>query len=417
MLCLLLNGCSFWSTPLSKEEQSQKLAIAIEKAGYANSYKLNIDSHREVWQHDGVELEVVMTAPVGAERYPLIIYLPSLGENAQAGKLWRESWAKAGYAVLSLQAMDIGQALKGLDSGLGYYKHGESVDEEGKAEDEPGAKPGFAAKRARSARNSELRYLGHEYFAVSSLKKRMQQLFWAYEQLRVRVKLQQPFYANADLSKVVLAGYDLGAQTVAAAIGENFMAELPESDTLKPVAALLLSPSIDLAEGNVRSRFQKLNLPMLVMTSGDDNDPYAISSASVREAVWEYAPSGDKYLLLLAGNVHQLLTGSDMGGRIGFGLRDTDTNRSGEEGDVAGKMLQLGGQGHARRANGSEPGNGFGEDRVQKRVDLGYTQVAAVISTSTAFLDAVVNKDEFARFWMKDKANKWLDKAGTLKIR
>lgn len=51
----------------------------------------------------------------------------------------------------------------------------------------------------------------------------------------------------------------------------------------------------------------------------------------------------------------------------------------------------------------------------RKDPDLGYKHVAAIFSTSTAFLDAVVKNDPFARAWLDDKANQWLGKAGVLR--
>lgn len=53
----------------------------------------------------------------------------------------------------------------------------------------------------------------------------------------------------------------------------------------------------------------------------------------------------------------------------------------------------------------------------RRNPDLGYKHVAAIFSASTAFLDAVVKNDEFARFWLDDKASNWLGKAGSLRIR
>lgn len=113
VLSLVLNACSFFGGLPSQDEQSQKLVETMEK-GYAPARGFMIDSSREVWMHNGTELEVVMTMPTAPGSYPLIIYLPGLGEDAKAGLLWRETWAKAGYAVFSLQSVAVGQALKEL---------------------------------------------------------------------------------------------------------------------------------------------------------------------------------------------------------------------------------------------------------------------------------------------------------------
>jgi hypothetical protein len=441
LLAGLLSACSSAPKIASPEEQAQKLQAVMDKGGYAPASTLDFDSISETWNHDGTELDVLMTAPRQPGKYPLIIYLPSLGENAKAGRLWREAWVKAGYAVFSMQPKAIGQALKELDPkrpgipGKDNPKDNPDEDiadqdEDTDKNDQHGKSGKSDARSSKSARSSELRYLGHEFFAVDALKNRMEQLYWAYQQLSIRVTMGLPLYAAADLGHIVLAGYDLGAQTVTAVLGEDFMTPLPENRAFKVDAAIVLSPSIDLAEGNVRKRFQKLNLPLLVISGSEDNDPYAISSASVRAAVWEFSPPGDKYLLQLTGNVHALLAGKDLGGRFNVkeGQDKEDDGGWFGGGSSRGRFDQLsqqygggggnGGSGqHSRGQN--NPGNNSktNDNAEQKRQELGYKQVAAVYSSSTAFLDKLLKNDEFAQFWIADKANTWLDRAGILKSR
>jgi hypothetical protein len=426
---LLCYGCASGPKTPGVEEQQEKLAAVMEKGGYTAANGLQIVSHREVWSHDGEDVELMLTSPVSGGPYPLIIYLPSLGEDAAAGKLWRETWAKAGYAVFSLQAVSIGQALKelGPERNSEPRKGGlfsSADDDEADVADAGDKRRNMTKRHSKSGRSSELRYLGHEYFSPTALKKRMQQLFWAFQQLQIRKALGAPEYAFVDTGKVILAGYDLGAQTVTAVLGEDFMTQLPSDDSLQPIAALVFSPSIDLAEGNVRNRFQKIHIPLLVVTGSEDNDPYAISSASIRSAVWEFSPAGGKYLLSLSGNVHGLLAGGNFGGGLvanGGGEDDNaaDKSSAGKPGD---KLLDLsnhyGGSGGRRQAGNSDSFFG-GPKQAGKRdkSELGYKQVAAVYSISTAFLDAVVKNDDFAKFWLKDKARDWLNWAGELKVR
>lgn len=310
-LFFMFSACSSSPKPPSLEQQAEKLAQTLDEGGYKPARDFEITSVEDIWLHDQVKIEVAMTAPTESGNYPLIIYLPSLGEEAKAGRLWRESWAKAGYAVFSLQPVAISQALKDLSPERGGFsiESNESLADGGMAiaDDFDASSQKDRGRSLRIARESDLRYLGHEYFAVDNLKNRLDQLFWAYQQLKIRVDMKQPLFAAADLSKVILAGYDLGAQTVTAVLGENFKTALPSSNQLKPLAAIVLSPSVDLAEGNSRNRFQALNLPMLVITGSEDDDPYGISAAQVRAVVWKDAPAGDKYLLSLKGARHQLL--------------------------------------------------------------------------------------------------------------
>lgn len=412
----LLTGCFSRPKPASPEEQNTKLTSELEKSGYQLDSSLEISSHREVWQQQTQEIEVVLTHPSKTGHYPLIIYLPSLGEDANGGKIWRESWARAGYSVFSLQPIAISQAVKNLKAEQGWQVADEKeilYDQQNEEAANNNVSSFFGLsdkKKPKPDRSSDIRYLGHEYFSSEQLKQRMTSLFWAYQQLQLKINSGSAEFSFIDTSKVILAGYDLGAQTVAAVIGENFMTELPNNPSLKPSAALLLSPSIDLAEGNVRNRFKNINTPMLVITSSDDNDPYAISSGSVRSAIWEFAPAGNKLLLLLTGAVHPLLSGTDLGGDFARRnlLKQQMNNPQAEQINSRGQNAR-----GKSFAHYDEPGKKLKYDNAE----LGYKQVAAVISTSNAFLDIISKNDEFAKFWIQDKANKWLDRAGTLNAR
>ncbi|MEY4210461.1 MAG: hypothetical protein RLZ92_841 [Pseudomonadota bacterium] len=408
----LLTSCAMRSTQPSVEVQTQKLAETQSKGGYVAGAEMEIDSQREAWVHDRVQLDTMMTMPTAAGNYPLIIYLPSLGEEANAGRIWRETWAKAGYAVFSLQPVLISQALREIEA---MKKLNPELEREDgfETEDEveqsqsltEGWFGGKLQRPSRSAQNSELRYLGHEYFAVDNLKQRMQQVFWAYQQLKTRKSLGQ--LASVDLSKVIIAGYDLGAQTVAGVIGENFDSALPESPEFKPLAAITISPSVNLAKGNVRSRFQAIKLPLLVVTGTEDNDPYAISSASVRTSLWEHAAAGSKYLLMLQNAGHQVLAGSEVNSRFAAGRRGLSDQE------------QFGSSQIARRNSHANEGliAGLMGDRGRRNIEQSYKQVAAVASVSSAFMDAVVKNDEFARFWLADKAIAWLGNTAQIRQR
>jgi hypothetical protein len=112
----LLASCSMRSTQPSVEVQTQKLAETLSKGGYVAGAEIEIESLRDVWIHDSTQLDTMMTMPTAVGNYPLIIYLPSLGEDANAGRIWRETWAKAGYAVFSLQPVLTAQALKEVEA-------------------------------------------------------------------------------------------------------------------------------------------------------------------------------------------------------------------------------------------------------------------------------------------------------------
>ncbi|WP_396643622.1 hypothetical protein [Methylomonas sp. 2B] len=456
LLCVLLVACGSRPLPPSQVEQAEKLEKVLLDGGYRPARRFEIETGREVWHHDGRDLDVSITVPTAPGRYPLIVYLPALGEDAGGGRLWREFWAKAGYAVFCMQPVAIGQALRELNRPRGGPRPGTANDmgppddEDGEAagmfggwfgggpdpedgtqpdDEDDSDRPEDKRRPSKAARSSELRYLGHEYFAAEHLPGRVADLAWAYQQLRTRAGLGQRLYAAADVDKLVLAGYDLGAQTVSAVLGENFGVELPGRQELRPVAGILLSPSVDLATGNVRSRFQPISSPLLAVTGSEDDDSYAIGAAGARLSVWEHARPGGKYLLVLTEASHQLLAGAG----IGFGRGQRGGSGGGPEmgmggGGPGGRLLlnpvnRVGGGGGGMGGGGGPPmggGPGYGlrgEDLEKMRIERAYKQVAAVQSASTAFLDLLVKNDEFAKAWLLEKFNPWLGKAGVFKGR
>ncbi|MGZ5601555.1 MAG: alpha/beta hydrolase family protein [Methylobacter sp.] len=408
-----LSGCFFRPSPPSQEQQTEKIGQFIAKGGYSAAHSYTIDTVRETWRHDGQAIEITLLAPTAKGRYPLVIYLPGLGEHADGGRLWRETWAKAGYAVLSIQPLEIAEALKELAPMLrkpGSDEEAEIADEDKQVPfGESGPRPSLAAK------SSEMHYLGREYFSQQALKKRINHLLWAYAQLKLRAKAEQSLFASADESRLIIAGYDIGAQTAAAMIGEKFDTALPQAQDFKPLAAMLFSPSVDMSLGSVATRYKNIAIPLLVVTGTEDDDPYGISSPYVRTAIWEYAPPGNKYLLLLNKGGHQLLSGAsfsyrkepgpdqDGGERFGGAMPshlDSHFQGGGRPGGPPGGM-----------GGGRPPHNGRHDD------DQDAKHIAAVFSLSSAFMDSISRSDNSARSWIAEKANQWLKKSSSLKIK
>lgn len=246
---IILSACSFNSSPPTAEEQAEKADRFIVKGGYTAAQNFAIDSVNEVWRRDGRAIEISILAPSAPGTYPLILYLPGLGEHAENGRLWRETWAKAGYAVFSLQAKELAEALKDA---------GPMTPPPDDDNDKPGLFSRSKQKPSNTLRDSELYYLGHQHFAQSAQQQHIDDLLWAYAQLKQRAKTGNGLFATADVSRVIVAGYDLGAQTASILIGEKSDADLSKAKDFKPLAAMLFSPSMDMALGNVASRYKNM---------------------------------------------------------------------------------------------------------------------------------------------------------------
>jgi len=412
---VFLTGCFFRPSPPTSEEQAEKVGQFIAEGGYSPAHSYAIDSIRETWRHDGQAVEISMLAPTAPGVYPLIIYLPGLGEHADGGRLWRETWAKAGYAVFSVQPLEIGEALKELGPMQGM---GDDAGLPGPPEDERGPPGGNKSMPSKALRNSELHYLGHEHFSLESLNKRINHLLWAHAQLKLRSTSGKDLFAAADLSQLIVAGYDLGAQTAAAMIGEKSGADLSQAQDFKPLAAILFSPSVDMALGQVATRYKNISIPLLVVTGSEDDDPYGISSPYVRTAIWEYAPLGNKYLLLLNKGNHQLLAGSNLEHRQGPGSPQESSGKTGP-GDA---MPRIGGSfqgGGGGPSGGPPPGGMMGRPPHGGRQDSqqDFKHIAAVFSVSSAFLDSIGKSDAVAQSWISGKPNHWLKKSSNLKMK
>ena len=412
-----LAACGGPVIPPSLESQQNNFVMQMDQAGYLRDTQVSFKRIEQSWQYGQQSIDVQVLMPATSSPCPLVIYMPGLGENAEAGQVWRETWVKAGYAVLSFQSRSIAQALQELES---KYPQRRDLDDE---DDELGVKdiashdsflsgPLFGDVKQRPSvmgRNSELRYLGFQYFAVEALQTRLDQLRWVVSQLKNARSTGA--LAKLDLSKIILAGYDLGAQTVAAAIGERHEALKELALDFKPIAAILLSPSVNLAQGHVNSRFQSINLPLLVVSGADDNDPYAVSAASTRQLIWQYAAPGQKYLLTLDRARHRLFSGWDWGGKSLTRLPDHAGFN--DESDYL--------QSSRRRMSASDlyagDANGLFSKNRAHFPELGYKNVAAIASVTAAFMDLQVKNDEFARFWLTEKAGHWLRPVADLKVR
>lgn len=402
MLCSLwLTGCSYFHAPPTKQERLDNIKQLIAKDGYAVNRRYETDLLEETWLHNDKTIEISMLAPKEPGDYPLIIYLPGLGEHANGGKFWREYWAASGYSVFSMQPLEIGDAFKELKP-----PHDKTDDTRRKGKTKP----------AKSAESDDMRYLGHHYFSATSLIKRINEVLWTWTQLKQRAKSDQSIFAKADFSRVIVAGYDLGAQTAAALIGENFDIERPTIQNFKPMAAIVFSPFADLALGRLTTRYRAIGVPLLAVTGGQDSDPYAIGSLSMRTAIWEYASPGDKYLLSINKADHRVLSGAGLLTWAEPGAAEKP-GMSGFGGAMPGAAQQF--QGGDRNKGGPPAGGGKGRGMRNDRPNTSFDakDYAIALSLSTAFLDAVGKSDRIAKTWLTELAPDWLGQSAKLNIK
>jgi len=373
-LVLLLSGCAGQRRPPTAEDPA--LRRYAERA-YQPERRYSAESLSESWLSSDPaapgEIPVTLSLPREAGRYPLIVYLPGLGEAADAGRAWRAAWVEAGYAVLSLQPARFG----------------------------PGALQG------RYAKSADFTALARENYAASALNERLRAVYSVLFELQKRVDRSMPPFDRLDLQQTVLAGYDLGAQTVQALLGEPTAGVSRPALKHPPQAAILLSPYANAAAGGFARRFGEIGRPVLMATATEDSDSFGVvTSLAARLAPFTYMPAGDKYLLLLSGGSHRLLSGGPL---------QAPEEGSAEPGEQRGAGGPPSGGGGGMGGGPGGPGGSAGGAMSAFPVASSARQIIAIQRLSVAFLDAQLKQDPIAREWLARDAERWLEPVGELR--
>lgn len=389
LFACILSSCSHTPKALDPLELQEKIEEFTRQGGYLEPRPDQIKTQRISWQHGDDTWDILLSTPDQPGRYPVVFYMPGLGETAEAGQIWRQAWVQSGYAVVTVQSARLGRALAEIEFNDQKPQDKDEDDLEQQA-------------RFQALRESDLHYLGRQYFSESALKLRVMNLLWILEQLKQKAETRQQPFENLDFSRLVLAGYDIGAQTAAALSGEDNL-RIAGLQALHPTAVILLSPSVDLSAGDNPEHFKNLTMPMLVITGKADQDPYGISSPRVRTAIWEYAPAGEKFLLILKSGRHKLLSGSIA--RPGDKTAESEQFSNEENQPHEPGFFGSGENGHDR------------ESRSDRSSGGDFKQLATIQNVSAAFLDAIVKNHKQAAVWLKNNAAQWVGRTGSLKAK
>jgi len=370
---VLLGACA--SKPNDLRNPHEAIAAFADK-----SYQAPIHGSVQGWEAQFTVAEqavdVTWLAPAqGAAPVPLVVFLPGLGEGAGAGLQWRKAWAQAGYAVVSIQAPQVGR---------GIYSSSE-------------------------AQAGTFRGIAQRAYADPALKARLNAVAQVLNQLRVRGQGGDAQVAGVDWNTLAIAGYDLGAQSAAALAGDSML------PGWQPKAVLLLSPYV--GPGVAAAR---VDVPLLSVTGPHDEDPFSwVESPERRQAIWRGNPNPGSYQLIAKNAQHPLFSGSldelpgpddaeqkrpprdpDLG--AGAGGRDGTSGPPGADGGETPK----------RRPRPDTMGHG---QDSQNWFDA--HQVANVQAVSTAFLDATLRQSAEAKTWLGTEAAKAIGPAASIEAR
>lgn len=376
LLFATLTCCTAWGCASKSVGKDDTAAVAAYASrGYTPEHRFETTTTQDTWTIESEPIEVTLIVPAPITSYPLVIYLPGLGESADAGQKWRQAWAEAGYAVLSAQPNRYGPVVWS----------------------------------SAAARSGDFLSIAKNAFGVPSLAARTR---FARELLdevsrRKRTASTGPM-ARIDITQVAVSGYDLGAQTAMMLAGESIpgVEAMPSDAGVKCVIAL--SPYADFSGMGVESNFRSIHLPVLAVTSMEDTDAFGlVTSASVRRAPFQYMPAGRKYLLIVSGAPHSLFGGAGSSaqgkGKYAGQKAAGSTVDSEAEPPVLNDEATVS-EKPQRRSNrsASVPAGGGSSSLTRAK------EIAQVQSVTAAFLDAVVRNDSIASEWLSRNARQWL---------
>lgn len=373
----LMAGCS--SAPeRQKVDQAKVQQFATRGYDAGIDYATSTSKLSPTIGNDCCQIDLVQPNREG--KYPLVIYLPGLGESSEAGADMRNAWAKSGYVVLSFQALE---------------------DDEN-------------VWSSRAAHDADFAYIRHERYSSEVISKRLDILKKVVGYLKQRIESGDAPLQRIDLSHIAIAGFDIGASSSMIIAGEDYPNVSNAGLSAQVDAVIALSPYADFSGSAPEVRYRNIDLPVLSITSDADADNLGSLPSSLHQVPFQYMPPGNKYLLLLAGASHSVIGNGDPSkpdsGEGESSSHQTDsTNTSGNPGGGGSRhhgRKSSNGDGNSRASSGRQSGSSPTERKI---IEVAIAQV------TTAFLNAYIKNDKFSQEWLKNDAQPWLNKIGQIK--
>ncbi len=374
---VLMGGCA---SPSKQQKVDKSKVEQLATRGYDSGIEYATSITKLSWDIKNEYRQITIVQPNREGKYPLVIYLPGLGESSDAGADMRNVWAKSGYVVLSFQSLE---------------------DDEN-------------VWSSKAARNADFAYIRHERYSSEVISERLDILTKVIEYLKQHVVSGEAGMQRMDLSHIAIVGFDVGASSAMVIAGEDYPnvsnADLP----VHVDAVIALSPYADFSGSALDVRYRNINLPVLSITSDADGDIHGGVPPSLHQAPFQYMPPGNKYLLLLAGASHSVIGNEDTGkSTLAEGDSKNQQTESGNTGEGSGSG---GGRRHGKKASNSGGDSG---SPSQREGGSSPTQRAlievAIEQVTTAFLNAYIKSDKFSLEWLNKDAQPWLNKIGQLK--
>jgi predicted dienelactone hydrolase len=374
---IVMEGCS--TSPKQPEIDNEKIK-QLASRGYDSGIAYATSITKSSLNTGNGFCQITIIQPSREGKYPLVIYMPGLGESSDAGADMRNAWAKSGYVVLSLQP---------LDDDVNIWS-------------------------SKAARRGDFTFIRHERYSSGVISERLNALKNLIEYLKQRVGSGDSAFQHIDLSSVAIVGFDIGASSAMIVAGETVpntsIARLPVHIT----GAIALSPYADFSGSEFDTRYRNINMPVLSVTSETDSDAHENVPPSLHQVPFQYMPPRNKYLLLLVGASHSVI-GNDNSAKF------DDTEKNGNAQQTRHDSTSEGsGRGRSNRRGKKSSNSGSDPELPAKRETVNSpTQRAimgvAIEQVTTAFLNAYIKKDQLSLEWLNKDAGPWLAKIGQLK--
>ena len=227
-------------------------------------------------------IQITAVQPKRESKYPLVIYLPGLGESGDAAPEIRNAWAKSGYVVLSLQPL----------------KEDEDI------------------WSSEAARRADFAFIRQDRYSPGAISHRLDVIKMLVEYIKHGVLSGDEDLKDIDPSQIALVGFDVGASTAMIVCGEDVPQVSRTGLAVQPKAMIALSPHAESGDADIDTRYQNINIPLLSVTGNSDDETHGNDPVSLHQIPFQHMPPENKYLLLLAGASHALIgdggTGNDV---------------------------------------------------------------------------------------------------------
>ncbi len=219
-------------------------------------------------------IPVRIRMPAGTGKAPVILFSHGLGGNLEAGTIWAEAWARAGFIVIHLQ------------------HPGSDTD----------------AVRARGFRAS---------MGAGELIARAGDVRFAIDMVFRHPALGPCDLKRADETRIGMSGHSFGAHTTQAVAGQRFGVRGAGLADTRIKAAIAFSPSPSMQPGaSDADSFGGIAIPFFSLTGTLDAVPQLTAvTPEDRQRPFRAMPPGGKYLLVLDGANHAAFGGQDYAAR------------------------------------------------------------------------------------------------------